>query len=54
MPGKTATALTAVDQKGGKVLFDGEYWNAVSQTPVAPGAAAEIVGHGRAGLACQT
>jgi membrane-bound serine protease (ClpP class) len=44
LPGKTATALTTVDQKGGKVLFDGEYWDAVSQTPVAPGAVAEIVG----------
>jgi membrane-bound serine protease (ClpP class) len=44
MAGKTATALTAVDQNGGKVLFDGEHWEAVGQEPVAPGAAVEIVG----------
>jgi membrane-bound serine protease (ClpP class) len=44
MAGKTATALTAVDQNGGTVLFDGEYWEAVGQEPVAPGAPVEIVG----------
>jgi membrane-bound serine protease (ClpP class) len=44
MAGKTATALTAVDQSGGKVLFDGEYWEAVGQEPVAAGAPVEIVG----------
>jgi membrane-bound serine protease (ClpP class) len=44
LPGKTATALTIVDQNGGKVLFEGENWSAVSQAPVAPGAKAEIVG----------
>jgi membrane-bound serine protease (ClpP class) len=44
MAGKTATALTAVDQHGGKVLFDGEYWEAVGLEPVAAGAAVEIVG----------
>ena len=35
--GKTAAALTAIDQKGGKVIIDGEYWKAVSQTPVRAG-----------------
>ncbi len=44
MRGKTATAITAVGQGGGKVLFDGEYWDAVGQAPVAAGAAVEIVG----------
>jgi membrane-bound serine protease (ClpP class) len=44
MAGKTATALTAVDQYGGKVLFEGEYWEAVGQEPVAAGAPVEIVG----------
>ena len=43
MLGKTAAALTAIDQAGGQVMIDGEYWNAVSQTPW-PGAAVEIVG----------
>jgi membrane-bound serine protease (ClpP class) len=44
MLGKTAAALTAIDRAGGQVMIDGEYWKAVSQTPLAPGAAAEIVG----------
>jgi membrane-bound serine protease (ClpP class) len=44
MLGKTAAALTAIDQAGGQVMIDGEYWKAVSQTPLAKGAAAEIVG----------
>jgi membrane-bound serine protease (ClpP class) len=44
MAGKTGTALTAVDEHGGKVLFDGEYWEAVGQEPVAAGASVEILG----------
>ena len=44
MMGKTAAALTAIDQAGGQVMIDGEYWKAVSQIPLAKGAAAEIVG----------
>jgi membrane-bound serine protease (ClpP class) len=44
MMGKTAAALTAIGPAGGQVMIDGEYWNAVSQTPLAKGAAAEIVG----------
>jgi membrane-bound ClpP family serine protease len=39
-----ATALTAIDANGGRVLLDGENWNAVSQMPVAPGGLAEIMG----------
>jgi membrane-bound serine protease (ClpP class) len=44
MIGKIATALTAVDSVGGKVLVDGENWSAVSELRVAPGARAEILG----------
>jgi len=43
MKGQTAVAVTAVDENGGKVLYDGEYWEAVGESPVAAGAAAEIV-----------
>jgi membrane-bound serine protease (ClpP class) len=44
MKGKTAVALTAVDERGGKVLFDGECWEAAGEAPVAEGARVEIVG----------
>jgi membrane-bound serine protease (ClpP class) len=44
MIGQKATALTAIDSNGGRVLLDGENWNAVSQTPVAQGGLVEIVG----------
>jgi membrane-bound serine protease (ClpP class) len=44
MIGKTASALTAIDATGGRVMLDGENWNAVSQAPVAQGGLAEIVG----------
>ncbi|HEX4121302.1 MAG TPA: nodulation protein NfeD [Verrucomicrobiae bacterium] len=44
MAGKIVTVLTTVDSNGGKVMVDGENWNAVSPSPVAPGARAEIVG----------
>ncbi|HEX3719475.1 MAG TPA: nodulation protein NfeD [Verrucomicrobiae bacterium] len=44
MAGKIVTALTTVDAKGGKVMMDGENWLAVSESPVAQGARAEIVG----------
>jgi membrane-bound serine protease (ClpP class) len=44
MLGKTAAALTAIDQAGGQVMIDGEYWKAVSQTPLVKGAAVKIVG----------
>ncbi len=42
--GRTVEAVTAIDQASGKVFLEGEYWNATSDTPVAPGAAVEIVG----------
>ena len=44
MVGKTAPALTAITPEGGKVFMDGEYWNAVSETPAAAGADVEITG----------
>jgi membrane-bound serine protease (ClpP class) len=44
MLGKMAEALTAIDQAGGQVMIDGEYWKAVSQTPLPRGAAVEVVG----------
>ena len=42
MVGKMATALTAIDSRGGQVFTEGEYWNAVSETPVEKGRLAEI------------
>ena len=42
--GQTTAALTAIDQYGGQVFVDGALWRAVSQTPVAQGEWAEIVG----------
>ncbi len=44
MIGQKAAALTAIDADGGRVALDGENWNAVSQSPVAPGGLVEIVG----------
>jgi membrane-bound serine protease (ClpP class) len=44
MLGKTAPALARIDAASGKVFVEGEYWNAVSQTPVEPGQEVEIVG----------
>jgi membrane-bound serine protease (ClpP class) len=42
MIGRKGEAITAIDASGGRILLDGENWNAVSQTPVAPGALVEI------------
>jgi len=44
MVGRTTTALTAINWQGGKVSLEGEYWNAVSDAPVALGSEVEIVG----------
>ena len=44
MIGKTCSALTAIDSTGGKILFEGEYWNAVSDVPVKVGQAVQIDG----------
>jgi membrane-bound serine protease (ClpP class) len=47
MLGKTVAALGRIDQRGGKVFVEGEYWNATSDTPVEPGQPVEITGmHG--------
>src|SRR2546426_9517400 len=42
MVGKTVTALTPIDSRGGRVFVEGEYWNAVSDTPIEKGEVAEI------------
>jgi membrane-bound serine protease (ClpP class) len=44
MLGKTVAALTRIDANGGKVFVEGEYWNAVADSPVEPGEPVEIVG----------
>jgi len=44
MIGRTVAAIARIDQQSGKVFIEGEYWNAVSQTPVNAGDFVEIVG----------
>jgi len=44
MLGETATALDRIDTASGRVFVEGEYWKAVSKTPVEPGQAVKIVG----------
>jgi membrane-bound serine protease (ClpP class) len=34
MLGKTVTALTDIDSRGGRIFIEGENWNAVSDTPI--------------------
>lgn len=41
--GKEAVAVDRVDSNGGRVLFSGEYWNAVSEEVIGEGEACEIV-----------
>jgi len=41
--GQTVKALTRIDANGGKVFLEGEYWNAVSETPVEAGQPVEVV-----------
>jgi membrane-bound serine protease (ClpP class) len=40
--GKTVTALTPIDSRGGRIFVEGEYWNAVSDAPIEKGEPAEI------------
>src|SRR5207244_3468008 len=40
--GKTVTALTPIDSRGGWIFVEGEYWNALSDRPIEKGAQAEI------------
>lgn len=44
MLGKTIPALTRIDARNGKVFVEGEYWNAVSETPVEPDQLVKITG----------
>jgi membrane-bound serine protease (ClpP class) len=40
--GKTVTALTPIDSRSGRIFVEGEYWNAISDTPIEKGEPAEI------------
>ncbi len=42
MVGETVIALTPIDSRGGKIFIEGEYWNAVSDTPIEKGEVAKI------------
>ena len=43
MLGRTVSAESRIDLRGGKVFIEGEHWNAVSETPVESGQPVEIV-----------
>jgi membrane-bound serine protease (ClpP class) len=40
--GKTVTALTPIDARSGRIFVEGEYWNAISDTPIEKDEQAEI------------
>jgi membrane-bound serine protease (ClpP class) len=40
--GQTIAASSAIDSSGGKVFVEGEYWNAISDTPIKEGEAVEV------------
>jgi membrane-bound serine protease (ClpP class) len=42
--GRTVTALMPIDSDSGKVFLEGEYWNAVSDSPVPKGGSVVITG----------
>ena len=42
MVGKKVTTLTPIDSRGGRIFVEGEYWNAVSDTPIGKGEVVEI------------
>jgi len=42
MIGKTVDALTPIDLRGGRIFIEGEYWNAVSDTPIEKDQSVEI------------
>jgi membrane-bound serine protease (ClpP class) len=44
MLGRTVNAISGIDSQGGKVFIEGEYWNAVSETPVKAGQPVEVIG----------
>ena len=54
MLGKTAPALARIDASGGKVFIEGEYWNAVSETPIEPGQPVEDRRHRRTDVESKT
>ena len=41
--GKTVTALTAIDSRGGRIFIEGEHWNAVSDTSIEKDEVVKIV-----------
>ena len=43
MLGQAANALSRIDGQSGKVFLEGEYWNAVSDSPVEAGQPVEVV-----------
>src|SRR2546423_6988374 len=40
--GRTVTALTPIDSRSGRIFVEGEYWNAISDTPIEKDEQAEI------------
>src|SRR5260370_70297 len=42
MIGKTVATLTPIDSHGGRIFIEGEYWNAVSDTPIEKDEVVEI------------
>jgi membrane-bound serine protease (ClpP class) len=44
MLGRIGNALTPIDSSGGKIFVDGEYWTAVSDTPVEKGKSVQVTG----------
>jgi membrane-bound serine protease (ClpP class) len=42
MIGKRVVAVSLTDSRGGQVFFEGERWNAVSETPIEPGQSGEV------------
>jgi membrane-bound serine protease (ClpP class) len=44
MLGKVTAAIAPINPASGKVFIEGEYWNAVSETPIDAGQPVEIVG----------
>ena len=42
MLGETINALTPIDENGGRVFVEGEYWNAKSHAPVEKGRPVQI------------
>ena len=43
MIGKSVTALSRIDARGGKVFIEGEYWNVVSEVPIDENQPVEII-----------